>query len=45
MMKLFLRRQFRARPEGAYDRTDPFSHPAVQRMTPRELADLPFNRR
>ncbi|GAB4519923.1 MAG: hypothetical protein Tsb0019_20650 [Roseibium sp.] len=45
MMKLFLRRQLTARPAGAYDRSDPLSHPAIVRMTPRELADLPLNRR
>ncbi len=44
MMKLFMRRQFRARPASAYDRTDPLSHPAIQRMSQRELADLPLNR-
>ncbi|WP_422374752.1 hypothetical protein [Roseibium sp.] len=45
MMKLFMRRQFRATPASAYDRTDPFSHPAITRMSQRELADLPLNRR
>lgn len=45
MMKLFMRRQFRAVPATSYDRTDPLSHPAVVRMSQRELADLPLNRR
>jgi hypothetical protein len=45
MMKLFMRRQTRATSPSWYDRTDPLSHPAIQRMSPRELADLPLNRR
>lgn len=45
MLKLFVRRQLRARPAPGYDRTDPLSHPAIMRMSQRELADLPFNRR
>lgn len=45
MLKLFMRRQFKARPVAGWDRTDPLSHPAIARMTPRELADLPLNRR
>ena len=45
MMKFFIRRQFTAKSSTGYDRTDPLSHPLVQRMSPRELADLPFNRR
>ncbi|SMP22440.1 hypothetical protein [Roseibium denhamense] len=43
MMKLFMRRTFRS--QTAYDRTDPMSHPAIQRMSARELADLPLSRR
>ncbi len=42
MMKLFIRRQFKARPATDYDRRDPLSHPAIQRMSQRELADLPL---
>lgn len=45
MMKLFMRRQTKATSPSWYDRTDPLSHPAIQRMSPRELADLPLNRR
>ncbi len=45
MMKLFMRRQMRATSLSWYDRTDPLSHPAIQRMSQRELADLPLNRR
>ncbi|WP_299810039.1 hypothetical protein [uncultured Roseibium sp.] len=45
MMKLFMRRQLTARPASAYDRADPLSHPAIQRMSQRELADLPLSRR
>ncbi len=45
MMKLFMRRHLTARPASAYDRTDPMSHPAIVRMSQRELADLPLNRR
>lgn len=45
MMKLFFRRQFTAQPASTHDRRDPLAHPAIQRMSPRELADLPFNRR
>ncbi len=45
MLKLFMRRQMTARPAGSYDRRDPLAHPAIVRMSPRELADLPFNRR
>jgi hypothetical protein len=51
-MKIFLtlRRLFAARractyPESAEVWTgDPLDHPAIRRMTPRELADLPFDR-
>ncbi|WP_172670701.1 hypothetical protein [Labrenzia sp. DG1229] len=45
MLKLFMRRQARAISPSWYDRADPLSHPAIQRMSPRELADLPLNRR
>lgn len=45
MMKLFMRRHLRTAPPSWTDRTDPLSHPAIQRMSPRELADLPLNRR
>ncbi len=45
MMKWFIRRHMTAQTVRAYDRTDPLSHPAIQRMTQRELADLPLNRR
>jgi len=45
MMKLFMRRHFRATPATSYDRTDPLAHPAITRMSQRELADLPLNRR
>ncbi|CTQ62103.1 hypothetical protein LA5094_04887 [Roseibium album] len=45
MLKLFMRRQARATSPSWYDRTDPLSHPAIQRMSPRELADLPLTRR
>ncbi len=45
MMKLFMRRYMTARPASAYDRTDPLSYPAIVRMSQRELADLPLNRR
>jgi len=45
MLNLFKRRYLTARSEGSFDRRDPLSHPAIQRMSPRELADLPFNRR
>lgn len=45
MLKLFMRRQFTAKSPSAYDRRDPLSHPVVQRMSPRELADLPLSRR
>ncbi|WP_420412300.1 hypothetical protein [Roseibium sp.] len=45
MLKLFKRRQLTAQSANAFDRRDPLSHPEVQRMNPRELADLPFNRR
>lgn len=45
MLKFFLRRQFTAKSAFGYDRTDPLSHPVIQRMSPRELADLPLNRR
>ena len=45
MMKLFMRRQLRTRPDTTWDRRDPLSHPAITRMSQRELADLPFKRR
>ncbi len=45
MMKLFMRRHMTAKSAGSYDRRDPLSHPAIVRMSPRELADLPLNRR
>lgn len=45
MMKLFTRYMGSPSRFQSYDRTDPMSHPMVQRMTQRELADLPLNRR
>lgn len=45
MMKLFMRRQPKGQSAGSYDRRDPLAHPEILRMNPRELADLPFNRR
>lgn len=44
MMKLFLRRHLGLRPLPALDRTDPLAHPAIARMSQRELADLPLCR-
>lgn len=45
MFKLFTRRPKANVPQTDNDRRDPLAHPAIQRMSPRELADLPFNRR
>ena len=40
----FGRRHRCPRDQGEPWRQDPMSHPAVQRMTPDQLADLPFER-
>ncbi len=45
MLNLFKRRHLTAQSGNSLDRRDPLAHPAIQRMSPRELADLPFNRR
>ncbi|MES0809953.1 hypothetical protein ABLO27_10755 [Roseibium sp. SCPC15] len=45
MMKWFIRKQLTAKSPAVYDRRDLLAHPEIQRMSPRELADLPFNRR
>jgi len=40
----WLYRRQRRVPDAEQWRRDPLSHPALSRMTPHELADLPFNR-
>ncbi|WP_165814783.1 hypothetical protein [Labrenzia sp. 011] len=45
MMKfIFRRRQAASGTQEVWDRSDPLSHPAIQRMSQRELADLPMIR-
>jgi hypothetical protein len=45
MLKRLLNRLFaQPQPDMVLDRNDAWQHPALQRMTQRELADLPFPR-
>ncbi|WP_172972143.1 hypothetical protein [Roseibium aquae] len=45
MLKRMFQRQWRHSARTGASHVDPLDHPAIQRMSQRELADLPLQRR